>query len=132
METEYARLFDRVKAAVMDSIVIIAAMYAITEIFTLFENIPDYARIIAAVFIFVLYEPIFVNRFGGTIGHSFNNISVKKDRNIDENISFPIALIRFLIKVLLGWISLLTITANKKGKAIHDFVANSVVIENGD
>ena len=46
-----------------------------------------------------------------------------------KNISFPFALVRYLLKMFLGWISLLTITANDKKKAIHDFVAKSVVIE---
>jgi uncharacterized RDD family membrane protein YckC len=31
--------------------------------------------------------------------------------------------------VTLGWISLLSIILNKKSKAIHDFAANSIVVE---
>jgi len=129
MKRDYARLFDRVKAAFVDAIVLIAMMYAATEIFALFDNVPNYVRIIASVFIFLLYDPLFTSYYGGTIGHSFSGIGVRKDDNSDENLSLPFAILRFIFKAFLGWISLLTITGNEKRKAIHDFIAKSVVIE---
>ena len=39
------------------------------------------------------------------------------------------ALIRYILKVGLGWISFLTIHSNKERRAIHDFAAGSVMIE---
>ena len=129
--TKYAVLPDRIKAAFIDGIIIIAAMYAISEIFNLIENVPNSIRIIA-MFIVVLYDPFFISKYGGTIGHSYSGISVKKENDTTKNISFPISLIRFILKFLLGWISLLTVTGNKKKKAIHDFIANSVVVENSE
>ena len=55
-------------------------------------------------------------------------IRVKKDNDQLKNISFPYAVIRFIIKISLGWISLLTIYGNEKGTAIHDYLAKSVVV----
>lgn len=132
MKKEYARLFDRVKAASIDAMILIAMMYAAAEIFELFDNVPNFARALVAVFIFLLYDPLLTSFYGGTIGHSFSGIGVRKDNNSEKNISFPSAIIRFLFKICLGWISLLTITANDKKKALHDFIANSVVIELND
>jgi len=37
-------------------------------------------------------------------------------------------LVRFLAKVGLGWLSLLTVTGNEKKMAIHDYLAQSVVL----
>jgi len=128
MNKEYARLFDRVKAATIDGIIIIVMMYAISEIFALFETVHNTFRIVAIVFIFLLYEPIFVSVYGGSIGHSFSGLGVRKDNQNDEKISFLIALIRFAAKTLLGWISLLTVSANPKQQAIHDLIGQSVVI----
>ena len=132
MEEKYAVLTDRVKAAVIDAIVLIAAMYGISEFLNIFEHVPDGVRIMAAVLIFLLYDPFFTSFYGATIGHSYSNICVKKDADTTKNISFPIAVVRFILKAALGWISLLTVTGNKKRKAIHDFVSTSVVVEVAD
>ncbi len=127
-EYNYPRVLDRVKAIVMDGIIIVIFMTIAYYFFLLFENVPDNARIFAFVFIFLLYDPIFTSFFGGTIGHMLIGIRVKRATDEQKNILFPLALLRFIVKSLLGWISLLTITSNKKGKAIHDFLVGSVVV----
>ncbi len=129
MDINYALLPSRIKAAVIDSIILIASLYLVTEVFTLFDNVPNYIRMIAFLLIFVLYDPIFTSFYGATIGHSYSGIKVKKEDNTDENINFLNAVIRFATKVLLGWVSLLTVTSNKKKKALHDLIAGSIVIE---
>ena len=128
MNIEYVNLLDRVKAAVVDSILLIVFMYMCSEIFSLFESVPNVWRMAVFVFIFFLYDPIFTSVFGGTIGHSFMKITVKKEDNPEQNISFFAALLRFIFKAALGWISLLTTTGNSKRKAIHDYEAKSIVI----
>ncbi|WP_339701833.1 RDD family protein [uncultured Marixanthomonas sp.] len=129
MQLTYATLPDRIKAAFIDAVILIAMMYGASELFSLFESVPDYLRIMVFAFIFILYDPIFISTFGGTIGHLYNNILVKRDTNPSKNILFPHAVLRFIFKFLLGWISLLTTTGNEKRKAIHDYIANSIVIE---
>ncbi len=128
MKLVYTPLFDRVKAAFIDSLILIATMYIASEVFLQFENMPNYVRIIVSVMIFLLYDPILTTSMGGTIGHSFIGFSVRKESNEAENISFISALFRFLVKVSLGWISLLTITGNSKKRALHDLFVGSVVI----
>ena len=128
MKNEYAILPDRIKAAVIDGILLIAAMYAASEILNIFENVPNYIRISIAISLFILYDPFFTSQYGGTIGHSFSKITVRKDIDRENYIGFPSALLRFILKISLGWISLLTVTGNQKKKAIHDFVVNSVVV----
>jgi uncharacterized RDD family membrane protein YckC len=130
MKTQYAILPYRVKAAFIDSLILVTMMYVASEVFSLFESIPNYIRIIVSAFIFFLYDPIFTSAYGGTIGHSYSGISVKRDNDNDKNITFPTAIIRFIFKAFFGWISLLTVAGNEKRKAIHDFIAKSVVIEN--
>ena len=130
-EDDYPGVALRVKAVVADSITILVLMILVTYIFSIFDNVPDNARIIAFVFIFFLYDPIFTSTFGGTIGHMMFGIRVKRENNIQKNILFPFAIIRYLVKALLGWISLLTVSTSKKRKAIHDSLVGSVVIYNG-
>lgn len=129
MKEEYPILLERVKAAFIDAIILIAMMYGASELFSLFDTVPNYIRIVVSIFIFVLYDPFLTSMYGGTVGHSFCGIGVRKDDNSGDFIGFLPALFRFLVKAPLGWISLLTVTGNDKKKAIHDFAANSVVIE---
>ncbi|WP_263649779.1 RDD family protein [Rasiella rasia] len=125
----YANLPQRIKAACIDAVVLIALMYAASEILSLFENVSNWIRIVIALFLFVLYEPLLVSIYGETIGHFYSKISVEKDGQSGKKISFTRALARFICKFLLGWISLLTVTGSDKKQAIHDHVANSVVVE---
>jgi len=129
MKGTYALLIDRIKSAVIDAIVIIGFMYAFTEILSLFDAVPNYVRMLLFAFIFLIYEPLFVSLFGQSIGHSYVKIKVVRDDQSQKNISFPVAVLRFLCKTLLGWLSLLTVSGNKKKKAIHDLIANSVVVK---
>ena len=126
----YAGVLSRVKSVVADSVVIMIFMFIVAYAFSAFEHVPDNARIIAFIFIFFLYDPIFTSLFGGTIGHFLIGIRVKRENNHKRNIILPLAIIRFFVKVLLGWISLLTFSGNKRRKAIHDYLVGSVVIYN--
>lgn len=129
MTVNYAILPSRIKAAVIDGVAVIAAMYAVSEILALFESVPTYMRIAAFIVIFVVYDPFFTSVFGGTIGHSYSKITVRKESDLKKHISFPAAVIRFILKALLGWLSLLTVTGDAKKKAIHDIAVKSVVVE---
>lgn len=131
MEKEnYPNVLDRVKAVLADSLVIIIFMLIVTYVFSLFENVHENLRILAFVFIFLLYDPLFTSIFGGTIGHMMFGLRVKREKDNTKNILFPLAIARFLFKGSLGWISLLTVSSNKKRKAIHDYLVRSVVIYN--
>lgn len=124
----YAGLFDRVKAIIIDSIVLIIFMIIVTDVFSLFQDLSDNVRILAFVFIFLLYDPLCVSIFGGTIGHILIGISVKRENNSNKNIPFPLAFLRYVVKALLGWISLLSVMGNEKRQAIHDSLVKSIVI----
>jgi len=124
----YPGVSDRIKAVVTDSIIIVIFMIIITYIFSNFEHVPDNARIFAFLFVFILYDPVFTSVFGGTIGHMMFGIRVKQENNQMKNIIFPLALLRFIVKASLGWISLITVSGNKERKAIHDYLVRSVVI----
>ncbi len=128
MKEHYATLQDRIKAAIFDSLFVILLIYIATEILALFDNVKTYIRVLIFVFIFILYEPLFVSMFGGTIGHSRMNLTVKSSKDEKKNINLFQSLIRYLFKMILGWLSLLTIGSSEKKLAIHDSIVNSVVL----
>ena len=128
-EMKYGSLINRVKAIIIDGLVLVGFGIITATILSEFENVDDSVRLIIFVFIFLLYDPIFVSIFGATIGHLIIGLKVRRENNITRKIIFPVALVRFTMKVLLGWISLLTVSGNKKSKAIHDTVVDSVVLQ---
>lgn len=127
-DVKYVGVADRVKAVITDSVVMIGLIIALTYIFNSFDDVPEYAKMIAFSFVFILYDPLFTSFFGGTLGHLANGIRVRRSKNVNEKIMFHSAVIRFIFKALLGWLSLLTISGNEKKKAIHDIVVGSVVV----
>ncbi|CAM1358796.1 conserved hypothetical protein [Tenacibaculum sediminilitoris] len=126
-KTNYPGIFVRVKAASIDSIIVILLIATTTDLFSQFEKIPDYAKMIAFAFIFILYEPLMVSFLGSTAGHKISNIRIQKLDN-GKKINFGQAFIRFLVKVTLGWASFFTVSTNKNKQAIHDSIVNSVVV----
>lgn len=124
----YPGVIERVKAMVTDSIVIIVFMFIASYVFSFFESVPDNARILAFVFIVLFYDPVFTSVLGGTIGHIMLGIRVRRASNEQKNIIFPLAVLRYIVKSSLGLISLLTVSNNKKRRAIHDLLVGSVVV----
>ena len=84
-EKEYPQILDRVKAAFADGVVIIIFFFILTSLFESLDQVPDWSRISAFVFIFGLYDPIFTSSFGGTIGHMMFNIRVKREKDETKN-----------------------------------------------
>ena len=132
VEMKYGTLINRVKAAIVDFMVLMGLILAVSTIFSKFENVPDFVRVILFILIFILYDPIFTSTIGATIGHLILGLRIRRSNDEDRKIIFPIAIVRFILKALLGWISLLTISILKKKKAIHDLVAGSVVLQATD
>ena len=126
-ENDYPGVLARVKAVIIDGMILLMFMVIASSVFSGLNNVPDYARIIVFILIFLLYDPILTSTIGGTIGHRIIGIRVRKASDEKTNINIILAVIRFVLKSFPGWISLLTVMGNEKRRAIHDFVAQSVV-----
>ena len=124
----YPSISERIKAAFIDGLILVALMFAISQLFAQFEEVSNFFRIGAFLLIFAFYDPLLTSLFAGTIGHQIVGLNVKKVGDESRNISFGFALLRFLLKAALGWISMLTVGSNEKKQAIHDFAIQSVVV----
>lgn len=127
MTQEYPLLLKRIQALLIDFLLILVSMVLLSQLFSFIKEIPDGLRMGAFVAIFFLYDPFLTAAFGGTLGHRIVGIRVRKASAENENIHFFGALLRFVCKSFLGWISLLTVTGNQRKRAIHDMVSGSVV-----
>jgi uncharacterized RDD family membrane protein YckC len=124
----YPGVYSRIKAVFTDYFVLLVLIIIATLLLSNFDDLPEYVNGLVFIFIFILYDPLFTSVFGGTLGHRLNGLRVRKASNPTQNISFFLALFRFLIKAFIGWLSLLTVMNNEKRKAIHDFASGSIVV----
>ncbi len=110
-------------------LLLILITFSITSfLFDKIGDVPNWIRGMVLIFSIYLYEPFFITVFGGTIGHNFLKVNVKRIINPHLKINFFQATLRFFTKFLLGWISFLTITGNKRKRAIHDMISGSIMI----
>ena len=127
MYSDYPKVLDRVKSNLIDALIIIGGIFLITEIVALFGTRPVWATIVIYILAW-LYEPLCV-AFGATIGNDKMNIRVRKFTDESQKINIFQALVRYIFKLLFGWLSFLTIFSNDKNRAIHDIVSGSIVVK---
>ena len=128
MEEKYPQLTDRIQSTFIDTILIVILMFVFASILDKFDNVPDWVRIVMFAGLFIVYEPICMT-LGSTLGNYLKGIRVRKDSDSTKRINIFQAIIRYPVKVFLGWISFLTINSNPKRRAIHDLVSGSVMIK---
>ena len=127
MEEKYPFMLERIQSILIDSVLIIACMILISDILSNFKNVPDWLRAVLLILIF-LYEPI-MTTFGGTIGNNIKRIRVRKNSDETQSINLFQAIIRYFFKLLLGWLSFITIFSSNKKRAVHDIISGNVMIK---
>jgi uncharacterized RDD family membrane protein YckC len=128
-ENKYGKLLTRFKAILIDGLILMGLGILVSTIFSQFKEVNNSIRAITFVLVFFLYDPMMTSFIGATIGHMIIGLKVRREKDETRKIIFPLAFIRFIIKASLGWLSLITVSSSKKGKAIHDSIVGSVVLE---
>lgn len=121
----YPDLFRRYIASVIDVVTVIGIMYlyAKTPLYTAGES----AGAIAFLVVWVVYEPL-ATVFACTLGQAVMRFRVRRASNL-ARISLGQALLRMLVKYLLGMVSFLTLPARRDRRSIHDLAAGTIVVE---
>jgi len=124
----YGSFLRRVQAVLLDAVVVVAAVVIIFIASELTRDLSSSGRlaVIALFVVLVLYEPIMVARFGGTLGHRAMNLRVVDDRT-GGNPGFLRALVRFVVKTLLGILSFTTMALTRRHQAVHDSLTRTTV-----
>jgi uncharacterized RDD family membrane protein YckC len=124
----YASFSRRVQALLAD-FVVGGILFALTTVVgELAADVPGMGRafVIALVIEALLYEPILVWRFGGTVGHRHMNLRVVDDRT-GGNPSFLRALARWFLKSILGILSFAGMALTRRYQAVHDRLTHTTV-----
>ena len=127
-QTEYPLLGDRVQSSFIDLILIVILMFVFASVLDRYENVPDWIRIVLFVGLWAVYEPLCTS-LGCTVGNYAKGIRVRQHNGITKRINIFQALLRYILKMGLGWLSFVTIHSNPERRAIHDFAAGSVMIK---
>lgn len=124
----YATFMARLRALLIDAIIITVAIAVLLLLAAFTEDLPGTGRIvIVAIFALVLlYEPVLVSRSGATIGHRRSGLRVVSDRTNGPP-SFLVAFARFVLKTALGLPAFVTMALTRRHQAFHDLLTRTTV-----
>lgn len=128
MEEKYPELKERFQSTLIDTLIIITLMFVVSSFLDQFDSVPEWLNVALFIGLFIAYEPLCMT-LGATPGNYWKRIRVRKYSDTKKRINFFQAILRYPIKVLLGWVSFLTIHSNPKRRAIHDLVSGTVMIK---
>lgn len=123
----YPRFIKRFRAILVDSVILPVAVVAVLITGNAMGVTTAFGKAMLFLVPLLILEPVLVALTGGTIGHHLMKIRVAK---IDGsgNINIFAATIRFIVRLLLGGLSLIFVFTTTKHQALHDLIARSVVI----
>jgi uncharacterized RDD family membrane protein YckC len=129
VEIIYPRLLKRIQSFLIDTVLKVVSIYAATLIFEALKlEKCGWLKGTILILIVVVYEPLSM-RLGATVGNYVTGIRVRRFNDKNRRINLFQACLRYLVKILFGWLSCITIGFNEQKRAIHDLVAESIVIE---
>ncbi len=125
---DYPVLLDRVKAVFIDFVIILILMSFFAYFLSFFSEVDDRVKMFISIVIFGLYDPVQTAFLGATLGQNIMRLKVRKEEDESKKLNIITALFRFVLKALLGWVSLLTVTSDSKKRALHDQFVGSIVL----
>jgi uncharacterized RDD family membrane protein YckC len=127
----YGTFTARVRALVIDALIGAGALIMFVVLSDVAESVPGSGRVILLlIFGMIFYEPILVWRRGATVGHAVTGLRVVADSG--GNPTFGQAFARYLIKIVLGIPSFITMALTRRRQAVHDLATRTTVRFVGD
>jgi uncharacterized RDD family membrane protein YckC len=123
----YARFSRRLRAFLIDWFIFLVVIVGALFVAVILES-DDLNRKLgfAVVVVLLLYEPLLVSLTGSSIGHYLTNLRVVDNRR-HGNVSFLKAVVRTVVKTVLGWYSFITMATTLRHQALHDLLTQSTV-----
>jgi len=116
-----------VRAYLIDQLVLLAILAAWLLLLPRIEGFTPAQKIFALIAPMLLAEPCLVSLTGGTIGHHLMRLRIR-DARADRNLGLVRATLRAVLRLMLGWLSLLFMLATRRREALHDVLLGSVVV----
>jgi uncharacterized RDD family membrane protein YckC len=126
-EVFYPRLVRRVRAYLIDQMVLIAVFAGWLFALPWIEGFTPAQKLLALIAPIWLAEPCLVSLTGATIGHHLMRLRIR-DARADRNLGLVRATLRAVLRLILGWLSVLFILVTRRRQALHDVLLGSVVV----
>jgi uncharacterized RDD family membrane protein YckC len=123
----YPPLLQRYLSTVIDGFVLLFVMVTVSVGLQGSDATLRAVRIALVLGVVAIYEPVLTST-AATLGQIVAGIRVRHFDAPYERISIAQAYVRWVVKVLLGWFSFLTMGFNRERRAVHDLAARSVVV----
>ena len=123
----YPRLIKRVRAVLIDSVLLPVAVFGTLIVGDALGVSHPFGKALLILAPIFFLEPGLVAFTGGTVGHHLLKIRITRMDGM-RNINILAATVRFVVKLLLGWLSFIFVLTTARHQAVHDLVARSMVI----
>lgn len=125
-QSKHPTILRRYLATFIDMVIVLSAFIFLAYVFQGKSGGDSRIMLWIGVAFLLSYEPVLTSRIC-TIGQRITGISI---RNLESRgrISILDAYLRTIVKLLLGIVSFFSIPITRKRRALHDFVARSVVV----
>lgn len=128
--TSYPSIVRRYLSSFIDGIFLLAVFILSLALIDSRNQTISVIRFSLPLVIMILYEPVLSSK-ACTIGQFLTRIRVRRV-NDSGRISLCSGLIRYLVKLSLGFWSFFSIIFSEKSRAIHDYASGSIVICKSD
>ena len=122
----YAKLSRRISALLVDGVVSALGLVGVLFIASGLSVRPPF-DLVLAILLLGSIEPLFVWSSGGSIGQHIYGLRIRK-AGVDERLGILQSYARFIAKLPLGLISLVTVLTSRRHQAIHDLLCRSIVV----
>ena len=123
----YPALVLRIRAMCLDAIVFVLLFWIVLLLIWKLQFSSTYLKVIVVAIPLILFEPLWMWMTGSTIGQHIVGIRVANIRT-ERNLFILPAIVRFIVKILLGFYSVITMIVTKRRQSFHDVISNSVVL----
>lgn len=123
----YTKLHRRIKALLIDGIVLAISLFATIFSVTAIGLPSPLIESIVILAVTISIEPLFISFTGASIGHRIAGLRVRHSTE-DKNLNLLLSYLRFIIKLPLGTLSLVSVLTTRKHQALHDLISRSIVV----
>jgi uncharacterized RDD family membrane protein YckC len=127
MDVVFPSIFRRYLASAVDGLVVLALVLAVVYAVQ-GDGALGVLRVALLLVVVFGYEPLLTSR-GCTAGQWLMGFRVRRDEEPAERIGVPAALVRYVVKGVLGFFSFFAISFTRRRRALHDMVAGSVAVD---
>lgn len=123
----YTRFSRRIRALMVDGLFLSIAFFIVMLSVTALKLESSLLESFLIFFIVVSIEPVFITFTGSSLGHHLVGLRVRRVSR-DTRLNLFMSYLRFLTKIPLGSLSLVTVLTSRRHQALHDIFSRSLVV----